>query len=363
MLEDLRKKSKRSTIIKVVIFMIIVAVFMIISKASFIDYLQGPIDLGKLSEWDEEELDGKYVTLELNSVLWGFAEETSTDQDTKITKVTSTCYFSEFYDETTDYFKLFAIKTQKADDYKIQMVMNDKTYTTTYRITGTFQKMSGEILQYYNEMLDDYVEAEYLEYTIPYCIYDKTIGGIDNVAAIILHILAFVFLVLSIITIINYLRGNYDRYMKRYLHKNQRESMLGIEADYTSATEINNNYRVGRKYFFYSKGGTFGLVPLKDQVWAYYYYRSGDISASQIRFFDLKQKRTCVNISKQLAYDVLAILSVECKHMVIGFDKEWKKLYSKNMNEFLNLRYHPSKAAEAEQNAYYAEKDSTIENS
>jgi hypothetical protein len=352
MLEELRKKSKNNMIVKLVVFAIVIAVCMVITKASFITYLQGPIDLSTLKDWDVEDLNGKYVTLEINTVWGTFAEETSTNTKTNITKTTSICYIGEYYDEANDYGNLYAIKANMSQTTDIENVMYDTTYTNSYRITGTFEKMTGQMLQYYDETIEELFGAEGLDYAIPYCIYDQTIGGLDYGMAVMLNLAAFISLVAAVISVINYVRGNHDRYFKNYMKKNMRETMSGIEADYVSADVIHKNYRLGKKYFFYSKGGTMSLLPIDEQVWAYYYRKSGRNSVSQIRFFNLEHKGTYVNINKTLAETVLTALNLKFNHMVLGYDASLQKMYSKNFNEFLNIRYNEAKAAAAAQNTF-----------
>ena len=59
--------------------------------------------------------------------------------------------------------------------------------------------------------------------------------------------------------------------------------------------------------------------------------------------------------------NLLSYLNLSYQHMVIGYDSNLQKMYKNNFNEFLNLRYNEAKVATATQDAYYAEKDSTME--
>lgn len=362
MLEELRKKSIQSMKLKLVICVIIIAICMILTKVSFIDYLQGPKKISTTDHWNLDELDGKYVTLEVDIVLSMFAEVASRDTKTNIKTVTSTCYICGIWDEEGNVNELYAIKINNKNKWDVEAVLEDTynsdTVTKTYQITGTMKKMSGKMLEYYNETIED---TNWSDVAIPYCIYDETINGVENIWIMIGTAVAFITLVIAIFVIINVLRGYHDRYIKRYLKLNQRETMTGIESDYFSANVINKNYRLGRKYFFYTKGGTMSLLPLENQVWAYYYQRTGKNAASQIRFFDLQHKTTYVNISKALADNVLSSLDMSFKHMVVGYDANLQKMYNKNFSEFLNIRYNETKMAAAAQDTFYTERDSTIE--
>lgn len=354
MLEELRKKSLHSMRVRLIICVIIIVVCMVITKASFITYLKGPTKLDIYGEWDVEKLEGQYVTLEINIIYGGFADEFSVDKDTHVKTVTNNWYLCEKTDASGYADKLFGIRIDSSDQDSVNAVMSDTTNTKSFQVTGTFKKLSGEMLQFFDETIEVWFDEEGLDDALPYCIYDKTIRGMDYVWISFLTAIAFIALVYAVIVIINNLRGYHDRYINRYLKKNPNERMSGIEADYSSATVIDKDFRVGKKYFFYAKGGTMNLLLIEEQVWAYYYERTGNISVSQIRFYNLQHRKNAVNISnKSLSNSVLGVINTNFNHMVVGYDAKLKKMYKSNFQEFLNIKYNPARSAAATEDTFY----------
>ncbi len=349
MLEELRKKALSGLRTKLVVCVIIIAVCMLITKASFIDCIQGPIDLNQNYDWDVKELEGEYVTLDVDFVNMGFAEETSRNKKTQVTKVTSICFVCEVYDEETDAGFLYAVKADMGTSEQLKKVYETSGASEPVQITGTLTKMTGTMLRYYEEAIEEEFGTQLLDYSIPYCIYDNTIGGIDIFIAYALYLVMFVCILVMVVATVNYLRGNYDRYLKRFLAKNERESMNSIESDFHGALQIHKNYKLGKKYLFYSKGSTMDILPMQQQVWAYYYQRNGKNSVSQIRFFDLNQKLRSINIGQKLAGNLLVKVGENFNHIVVGYDAALEKIFKKDYNAFLNIKYNQAKAAAATQ--------------
>lgn len=354
MLEELRKKSLHSMRVKLIICTIIIVVCMVITKASFITYLKGPTKLDMYGEWDVEKLEGQYVTLEINIFCGVFADEISIDKDTHDKTITSNCYICMKTDASGYADKLFGIKINSRDQHSVNAVMYDSTNTKSFQVTGTFMKLSGEMLQLFDETIEEWYGVEGLEHALPYYIYDASIRGMDYEWIAFLTAIAFIAFVYAVIVIINNLRGYHDRYINRYLKKNPNETLSGIETDYFSATVIDKDYRMGEKYFFFAKGGTMNLLLLEEQVWAYYYERNGNIPVSRIQFYNLQHRKNAVNISNKCSVNsVLRALDTNFNHMVVGYDANLKRMYKNNFQEFLNIKYNPARSAAATEDTFY----------
>ena len=91
------------------------------------------------------------------------------------------------------------------------------------------------------------------------------------------------------------------------------------------------------------------ILPMQQQVWAYYYQRNGKNSVSQIRFFDLNQKLRSINIGQKLAGNLLVKVGENFNHIVVGYDAALEKIFKKDYNAFLNIKYNQAKAAAATQ--------------
>ncbi|MDD5935554.1 MAG: hypothetical protein PUC65_08365 [Clostridiales bacterium] len=350
MLEVLKKKAKRSLIVKLIICAIIIAVCLVITKFQIIDYIKGPMDLTGKDSWNTKDLEGKYVTIDAEYIFGTFAEETSTDTKTNITRTTSLCYVLGEYSEDYSDVILYAVKVDKNRSKDLDYMMDvEDEQDVTCKITGTFKKMSGNMLRFYNESISDNLGVLGTQASIPYCIFDDTIAGMDTIFFFILNIIAAVCIILMVISIIRFVCGSYEGYMKKYLAKNPAETMQGIELDFASANEIYPYYKLGRKYLFYSKSNTLSLLPLSTQVWAYYYRRTGKNPVSQINFYDVNKKATYVNIPQDPAQAVLQALSEQCPHIVIGYDAQLNNTFKHNFDSFLSIQYNASRYQEDKQ--------------
>lgn len=355
MLEELRKKARKATLIRAGILVIVAIICLAVTKLGIFSYLAGPKDITNLENWDADELDGKYVTVDVDYAWGSFAEETSTNTKTHITTTTSMCYLCAHFgaNEETDPV-LYGVKVSNSNKSGMEQIV-DQMYddsvaeiTAHQKVTGTFKKMSDKMLQYYEETIEEGLGAQYLDYSVPYCIYDETVGGMEIVLVFMLSIVAAICIIIAVITVILFLSGSYDKHLKKFLKANERESMAGLTADFDSATVINSDIHIGKKYIFYQKGVCCRILPINNLVWAYYYHRSGRNSISAIRAFDMQKKVTMISVSKNTSDAVLAYLNDNAKHVVLGYDKELEKTFKNNFSEFLNLRYNEAKAAETE---------------
>lgn len=346
--EVLRKKAKRSLLTLIIICTVLIAVGLVITKCSFIDLIKGPIDITESANWtmDElEDLEGKYVTIDVDNPLGCYAEEYSKNTKTGVEITTSLCYACLLVDEETSNGYIYGIMVEKGRAEDFEEVFTNYKEGNTYRITGTFKKMSSEMLNYYERSIKDYYGQEGWDYSIPYYIYDQTIGGVDYFLTYFIYAVSVILIIFMIINVIRFFSDRHMRYIKRYLAKNDRESMQGIEAEFLSSNVISKHYRLGRKYFFYSKGSTMSLLPLSKQVWAYYYKRTGKNSVSQLRFYDVDKKETNVNIDENTAHVVLQQLLQQCPHIVIGYDAGLMNTYKRDFNAFLNMKYNVQREA------------------
>ncbi len=346
--EVLRYKAKRGLLAIIITCTVLIAVGLVITKCSFIDLIKGPIDITYSANWDRDELkdlEGKYVTIDVDYHLVGFAEEYSENTTTHIKTTTSMCHACEMYDEQTGNGYIYGImlRTDRADVF--EEVFYDYEEEDRFRVTGTFTKMSGVMLEFYKEAIIDNYGQEGWEYSIPYYIDDETVGGVDYFFTYLIYAVSVILIIFMIISVIRFFSDSHMRYIKRYLAKNDRETMQGIEADFLSATALDRKYRLGRKYFYYSKGTTLSLLPLSKQVWVYYFKRTGKNSVSQLRFYDVDKKETNVNIDENTAHTVLQQLLQQCPHMVIGYDAGLMNTYKRDFNAFLNIKYNVQREA------------------
>lgn len=219
MIEELRKKSFKGLRIKLIVCAVIIVACLLATKCSIINIIMGPKNLTNNLDWDVKELEGKYVTLDLQFVNGSFAQETSTNRDTNRTTVTSVFYICESFDLELEKDFFYGVKVNNRRSDALDEVYDTYGECEPVTITGTFTRMPSWVQQYYEQEIEDNFGEEYLSVALPYYIADETIGGLDNFMAYLLNAVIVVCLILMVVVTVNFLRGNYDRFMKRYLKR------------------------------------------------------------------------------------------------------------------------------------------------
>ena len=249
-------------------------------------------------------------------------------------------YYYGIQISTKDKAKLEAIENQVWDLYegKIDQV------TAHHKITGTMTKMDGELLQFYHETIEEIFGAADLDYAEPYYIINETIRGVDDIIVYLLSAAAGITLLIMILFILGYLRGNHDKYVKKFLEENQKYSESALEIEFGGAQKIGKNVWASKRFTFYQKGAFIRILINENLVWAYYFYRTGKNSQSLVRTFDINQKQVDINLNKVYSEQLLRHYLDTQPHIVLGFDKELQKIYKNDYKEFLDIKYNQAKA-------------------
>ena len=345
MVEEQKYKYRNYTIKWIAISIVAAIVMLIVSKFGIIAILKGPVELS--GEWDLEELDGKYVTLDVDWIMGVFAEESSTNSKTNETITTSVWYLGDYYDEASDYEVFYGIKVSEGNKDGLERIKNEISSSTypskNQRITGTFKKMDGEILQFYNEVIEENYR-DTLVNAIPYAIFDKEVNGVDIIIVYILSVGAAIALIIAIIGLIGLFVGKPDKYIKKFLDSNNKATLSRLELDYSKGKVIGKNIVTGRKYTFYQTGAYMRVVDHTEFVWAYYFSRSGKYSQSLVRTFNINKKKIEINACKADADALLQYYQESQPQMMVGYDKDLEKCFNKDFDIFLGYCYKDAKA-------------------
>ena len=119
-------------------------------------------------------------------------------------------------------------------------------------------------------------------------------------------------------------------------------SMAAIEQDFHQARLIGSEVWVGKRWTIYMQGNKARILANKDLVWGYYFRRTGRNSVSEMRLFTKEKDRFGINLSEGNTQEALRIYGEEQPHMVIGYSGELEKMYNKDFNGFLELKYNPA---------------------
>ncbi|MBE5960394.1 MAG: hypothetical protein E7256_03245 [Lachnospiraceae bacterium] len=354
MLEALKKKARKNTFTQIAIALAISIGSLIVSNFAIFTYLKGPVTF--VPGADYADYEGKYVTYDVEYVLSDFMSYSTVNTKTNVETLKTLSYI--VYDDADFWFFGAEFDKDMQDTLDAQM---DETVDWLYgdidqvsnkiTVTGTFTKLEGEALTYYNETVAEIGEAleyDYSDIAMPYYIRDGRVGNTDIAGVYVYAALHVIPLIYAIYLAIRFLSGSYDKNLKKFVAANPRISMEQIEADFGSAEQVSKNVWVGRRFTLYTSGIYACILDNRKLVWAYYYKRTGKRAESMVRTFDINHKQMNINCSEAAADLILKNYASNQPHMVVGYSKEQENVYRKDFQTFLTYKYNDAVAAASE---------------
>lgn len=343
MKETLKKHATKSFMIRTAVVAVILIASLIFTKVGIIPLLFGGTSIDGTSDFDA--LEGKQVSFDASYVLAEYVRRTSTETDTRRTTLTHVGYIVWDYDNDAMFgIYLPASKSSRLDD------MIDETWewwdyereevSSNLHVDGTLRKMEGKELQYFQETIDELLYEDEQDMVYYYTIDTTQVNGLEKGWLAIISAVDMWALLYFIWSLVSYLSQGYYRSIKKFLDTNPSIPESRMDADFASAVLFQKKIWVGKEWTIYIKGMKSYLMENRKQVWVYYYQRTGRYSVSQIRFFDRDKKNTNIDIPNSSYEEMLGVYQNNQPQMLLGYDKEWEKMYKKNFNEFLNLRYN-----------------------
>ncbi len=359
MLETLRKKSRKSNIIRVILSVIAVVALLAISKFAIFDVITGPTKLDITANPDAYE--GTYVTIDAEYFLYDYVEHTTTTTRKYGGKTTSTNGYSyvafqsvDNYEADTSTWYFYSIYLDKSKQSSMNLKMDqafeywsDETGTVAppdpITVTGTWTKMDSQMEQYFRSAMTELevTEGEYDKFYF-YELDTKNIGGLNAPLFWAVNAGAVALLLFAILSLLGLFSNAYIKNIHQYLQKDNTTSMAAIEADFNQARVIAKNVWVGQKWTIYMDGAKAKILANKDLIWGYYYSRTGRNSVSEMRLYTTAKKLYHISLSEKDTQEILKIYAAEQPQMVVGYTSELEKMYNKNYNGFLDIKYNPA---------------------
>ena len=343
MKETLKKHATKSFGIRTAVVAVILIVSLVFTKAGIISLLFGGTSIDGTADFDA--LEGKQVSFDANYIVAEYVRRTSTNTDTNRTTLTNVGYIVWDYDNDVMFgIYLPASKSSQMDD------MIDETWewvdyeidevSSTLHVDGTLRTMEGKEFEYFQETIDEILYEDEQDIVRYYTIDTTQVNGIEKGWLALISALDMWMLIYFIWSLVSYLSQGYYRAVKKFLDANPSIPESRMEADFASAVLFEKKIWVGKEWTIYIKGMKSYLMENRKQVWAYYYQRTGRYAESKIRFFDCDKKNTNIDIPHSKYEEMLKAYQERQPQMLLGYDKEWEKMYKKNFSEFLNLRYN-----------------------
>jgi len=343
MKEILKKHAVKSFVIRTIIVAVIIIVSLVVTRVGIFPLLFGGIPIDGSADF--AQLKGKQVSFDAKYILSEYVRRTSTNTDTNSTTLTNVGYIVWDYDHDA----LFGIYLPSADRKQMDTMM-DETWEWMYyeieevssvkKIEGTIRELEGQERDYFQETIDELVEADAMDMVRFYTIDAGQVNGFDKIWLVIITLADVVFLIYFIWSLLLFATQSYYKGVAKLLRANPTLPESRLDADFASATVFENKIWIGRNWTFYIKGMKTYVMENRKQVWAYYFERTGRNPVSQIRFFDCNKKNTNIDITNKNYESMLKVYQDTQPQMILGYNKEWEKMYRKNFEDFKNLHYN-----------------------
>ena len=344
MFELIRKRAQMKTLSRVIGALIVIAISLLITNKAIVQMIQGPVAMDP--EANYEDYEGKYVTYSANCILSEYVRVESKNRKTHVSKLKDIGYI--VFDEANGSF--LGIKLASANKEKMDTIIEESidyfegstaAAPEEVKLTGTLIKIEGEELEFYEESLDYLFSniPEYISYAIPYTVEDDTIAGIDKTIVYVFIAAMIIAFLYALFTIINFLRGNYKKHIEKYLEQNPTISIQRMESDFAASEKVGKDVWVGREWTIFMYRTYASLITNKDLIWAYYFQRTGKYAQSKVKTFNTKKQEVEIDVSEKLAKIILNNYVTNQPHIVVGYNKDLEKLFNKDLNAFLTIKY------------------------
>lgn len=347
----LQKQSLKNSLF-VIIFLYILSIAMVVVMIPSLSNLaKEPIPLEEVDFTGD--IEGLYVTGTLYVVYDCYCEETVDDRlVAREYVIDADDYYylglraeDEHMDDAESLLDAYIKYLEGSDDGTLMM-------DAQYQVTGVIKEMPSDSKQFYYELADWYEIDTSL--FLPYYIEAGSIGAYDTTDLIIFGVGFLLCFGIATFTLVSALTGKYQKAVKKYIDScpNAELANAKIEA-FLQNTPLVNGLRYNHEFICGNNGATtvFGETP--KLAWAYkhvvnhkrYFITVSKSYAIVLGFTD--GTRQMVNIRKEAMVDEhLQKLQQLCPKAVFGYSKELDQMFSKNLSQFLNLRYYAPEQSE-----------------
>jgi len=218
-----------------------------------------------------------------------------------------------------------------------------------YEIKGTINKMPYDSQQYYHDYFDwSTMSAEERATFLPYYLEVNKAGSMDATAAIGLTVVAAIFLLLAILFFIWPLTGRCQKNVMKYIKNSASPDMARERVEnFLRTTPEVNHLRYNQDFICGGKGATTAFGETPKLAWAYqtitkhkrYFITVSKTYALVLCFAD-GTSQTANMKNEQTTKIHLERLSELCPRAIVGYSDELSRLFNKDLNGFLNLRYN-----------------------
>lgn len=339
MLGKLRRQSMKSLFKSALILIYASAFLLILIKGGTYFWLKGPISLDGDSY---HKLEGKYVFKTIKYPLEIFEESKEKYETKKCGYVVYDEVKQEYIGVLLDYYDYLQVEETITQAWNYLSYESDQDVTASFQIQGTLHTMDAQTLSYFNRTME-YIFEDYQFVDEAYYIEADQINGVNIVAIKRISIFIFILWLIALIQLLRSLGGSYKKGFKEYLIQHPTETMNGLECDFNQAISIGKQIWLGRNHTFTVSNGKCVIIKNAELIWAYYYESSSKVKIRQIRYYTKDRKMRFFGTNAKDAAMLLALYETKFSHIVIGYDREKKRIFDHDFHTFLNQKYNASK--------------------
>lgn len=363
MVELLRKKTRKSYIIRAVLTLAGAIALLFFTKFAIISVVTGAKELDITK--DPAAYEGQYVTLDVDFFVTDYVEHTTTTTRRyggSSTTVNGNSYVAfqavNDYESGMSTWYFYSVYMKKGDERLMERKMNeawdwlgDETGTTAppepMEVTGTWTAMEPQIERYFRETLAELgiSEGEYDRFYF-YSLDTGKIGGQNTFAFWAMNAAALVLLILFVLSVAGIFGNGYLGNIKKYLLRDTSVSMTDIENDFAQAHEVGGDTWIGSRFTVYRRGTKAYILKNEDLVWGYYFRRTGRNSVSEMRLYKKDKSIAHLSMSEAETKQSLQYYAAEQPQIIVGYSSDLEKTWQKDFDKFLEIRYNPAMRGE-----------------
>lgn len=357
--KKLKSRSLKKRILPVCLLLIVAVVFLLLSEADLL--IRKPVDLYDVPR---DELEGKYVTVEVPFIYAGYAYTEEYKNDRPTGRITSSEYIIDANEE--DYCGLL-LPESMVDAGNDLMEESDQYYygeidemETTLTVTGIMKKMPNDSLDFYHEVVD-YDNQEDQDTFLPLYLVARDSG--DTVTTVIFLVLGLGCLVWAILLLTTAAGGKNQKQLLKKAEElspgNPEYILQQVDQLYTNGVNV-GGLRMNANLILIEQGANHYLHAAGELVWAYkgvtQHRVNGVPTGKSYNLIMVMRDRTTRSVTMQenQVDEQLQKINALIPNVVLGYDEELGKLFNSKSPELmtaLSNRLAQQNAARAQMQA------------
>lgn len=353
-MKKLKMKSLKSILWVVIFIWVIAAVLGGPYINGFLKSFQKPIPLESVDF--AGDIEGLYVTGTIYGIYDYYCEET------KDYKLVAREYIIDAGDSY--YMGMRAEGTKDMDnadklmetswDFLDYVAEYEELEAVQYEVTGTISKIPSDSRVYYYEYRDWIgTDAETQAMFLPYYLEVNHIDGNDKTTIYALVIISALLVLFSIGMIIWALTGSYQKVIKKYIQNSASPDMAQEKVErFLENTPEKKGLRYNNEFICGQSGASTAFGETSKLAWVYLhttthkrYFITISTTYELMLCFSNGTRQSVGMKSEAIARGHMEDLSKICPQTIFGYSDELERLFSRNLNEFLNLRFNNAQVA------------------